>query len=113
VSRNQDVETETTSLIVACCVVIAVEKVTVLSRLLSAESIENNQQIKNSLAHSACYLIGSLQDINLYVVERTALYLETIKASSIKVCYLSVFLFSAHIYVYCVGNDDFGQFLVC
>jgi len=63
----------------------AVEKVTVLARLLSVDSIQNNHQIKTSLAHAACYLIGSLQDINLYVVERTALYLETIKASSIKV----------------------------
>jgi len=74
-------------LLCVCCVV-AVEKVTVLSRLLSIESIQNNQQIKTSLAHAACYLIGSLQDINLYVVDRTTLFLETIKASSIRVCYL-------------------------
>jgi len=69
-----------------------VEKVTVLARQLSAEYIQNNQLIKTSLAHAACYLIGSLQDINLYVVDRTALYLQTIKASSIKVCYLGILL---------------------
>jgi len=62
-----------------------VEKVTVLARLLSMDSIQNNQQIKTSLAHAVCYLIGSLQDINLYVVERTALYLETIRVSSVRV----------------------------
>jgi len=69
----------------ACCVVVTVEKVTVLARLLSVDSIQSNHLIKTSLAHAACYLISSLQDTNLYVVERTALYLETIKASSIKV----------------------------
>jgi len=67
------------------CAVVAVEKVTVLARLLSVNSIQNNQRIRTSLAHAFCYLIGSLQDINLYVVERATLYLETIKASSIKV----------------------------
>lgn len=72
------------------CFVVTVEKVTVLARLLSGDCVQNNHQIKTSLAHAACYLIGSLQDINLYVVERTALYLETIKASSVKVYLLSV-----------------------
>jgi len=67
-------------------VVVAVEKVTVVTRLLSVDSIQNNQQIRTSLAHAACCLISSLQDINLYVVQRTMLYLETINAASIKVC---------------------------
>jgi len=75
---------DTVHVLCVCCVV-AVEKVTVLARLLTVDSIQNNQQIKTSLAHAVCYLIGSLQDINLYVVERATLYLETIKASSIKV----------------------------
>jgi len=76
--------------VVHMCGVVTVEKVTVVARLLSVESIENNQQIKTSLAHAFCYLIGSLQDINLYVVERATLYLETIKASSIKVSSLDI-----------------------
>jgi hypothetical protein len=62
-----------------------VEKVTVMARLLNINYIQNNQQIRTSLAHAFCYLIGSLDDISLFVVQRTAVYLETIKASSIKV----------------------------
>jgi len=89
-------------MIVVCCVV-TVEKVTVLARLLSVDSIQNNQQIKTSLAHAACYLIGSLQDLSLYVVERTDLYLETIKASSIKVCHLSI---SSCVHMFLFGGND-------
>jgi len=90
--------------------VVTVEKVTALARLLSVSSIQNNHRIKTSLAHAACYLIGSLQDINLYVVERTALYLETIKASSIKVLWLSILngaymlvfgVYDLHVCIYC------------
>ena len=100
-------------MIVVCCLV-AVEKVTVLARLLTVDSIQNNQQIKTSLAHAACYLIGSLQDINLYVVERTALYLETIKASSIKVCCFSIsaVYHMFFLFVECV-NDTVGWLLAC
>ena len=63
----------------------AVEKVTVIARMLKVDSIQNNQQIKTSLAHAFCYLIGSLDDIHMVVVQRTAIYLETIKVASIKV----------------------------
>jgi len=81
--------------IVVCCAT-AVEKVTILARLLSIDSMQNNQQIRTSIAHAACCLIGSLEDINLYVVQRTTLYLETIKVSSTKVLYMCtyVYLFS-------------------
>ena len=86
------------------------EKVTVLARLLTVDTIQNNQLIKTSLAHAVCYLIGSLQDINLYVVDRATLYLETIKASSIRVCLLCV--------CFCYVSDDngknvTGEFLEC
>jgi len=88
----------------ALLTVNAVEKVTVLARLLSVDSIQNNHQIKTSLAHAACCLIDSLQDINLYVVERTALYLETIKASSIKV---HCFAEEIYVIIHHVWNDGF------
>ncbi len=38
-----------------------------------------------SLAHAFCYLIGCLNDVNTSVVQRTTLYLETIKDSALKV----------------------------
>ncbi|XP_074643701.1 protein unc-79 homolog [Tubulanus polymorphus] len=62
----------------------AVEKVTVLARLLDAKTIKNNQPILTALAHAFCYLVGSLDDINAAVAQRTMLYLETIKSQSLK-----------------------------
>ena len=64
---------------------LVVEKVTVLARLLKIEAILNNQVIMTSLAHAFCYLIGCLNDVNTSVVQRTTLYLETIKDSALKV----------------------------
>ncbi len=64
---------------------LPVEKVTVLARLLKIESIHNNQVIMTGLAHAFCYLIGCLNDTNTSIVERTTLYLETIKQSALRV----------------------------
>ena len=63
----------------------AVERVTVLARILKPETIRKNQPIMTSLSHAFCCLIGSLNDINSRVVQRTTIYLETIKDSAIKV----------------------------
>lgn len=62
----------------------AVEKVVVICRLLNADSIHNNQVIQTALSHAFCYLIGSLEDLNTAVSQRTIIYLETIKPSAIK-----------------------------
>ena len=56
-----------------------------IARLTSQDMIENNQQIMTSLAHAFCYLIGSLDDINSAVVQRTTLYLDTVKEASVHV----------------------------
>jgi len=62
----------------------ASEKTAVIARLITSKQIDHNQRIKNSLAHAFCYLIGSLDDVKSVVVQRTAHYLGTINASSIK-----------------------------
>lgn len=67
------------------CGYFPVEKVTMIARLTTRDMIENNQQIMTSLAHAFCYLIGSLDDINSAVVQRTTLYLDTIKQKSVEV----------------------------
>ncbi|XP_064602074.1 protein unc-79 homolog isoform X2 [Liolophura sinensis] len=61
-----------------------VEKVTVLARHLDSDMIRCNQVIQTTLAHAFCLLIGSLEDINAAVAQKTVLYLETIKPSAIK-----------------------------
>ncbi|XP_071164350.1 protein unc-79 homolog isoform X1 [Mytilus edulis] len=62
----------------------AVEKVTVLCRLLDLDSISHNQVLQTALAHAFCLLIGSLEDMNSAVAQRAVQYLETIKTSSIR-----------------------------
>ncbi|CAI9733136.1 QUALITY PROTEIN: unc-79 homolog [Octopus vulgaris] len=62
----------------------AVEKVVVICRLLDVDSIHNNQVVQTALSHAFCYLVGSLEDMNTAVSQRTIIYLETIKPSAIK-----------------------------
>jgi hypothetical protein len=63
----------------------AVERVTMIARFLNPALVENNPAILTSLAHAFCYLISSLTDINSAIQQRTAIYLQTIKQSSIRV----------------------------
>nr|KAG5704260.1 hypothetical protein BaRGS_012548 [Batillaria attramentaria] len=62
----------------------AVEKVTVLSRCLEPDTIRNNQVIQTSLAHAFCHMVGSVEDINSSVAQRTIMFLETIRPSGLK-----------------------------
>ena len=64
---------------------VPVEKATMFARLINPESVQNNQVILTALAHMFCYLIGCLGDVNSALVQRTGIYLDTIKASAIKV----------------------------
>ncbi|XP_053376174.1 protein unc-79 homolog isoform X2 [Mercenaria mercenaria] len=74
----------------------AVEKATVLARFMENESVMHNKTIKTAFAHIFCLLLGSLEDINAAVSQRTIQYLETIKASSIKcICQCLEFQFDA------------------
>ena len=65
-----------------------VEKVTVIARLVDPSAVENNQVILTTLAHIFCHLIGGLNDVHSAVVQRTSIYLDTIKDSGIRVCTL-------------------------
>ncbi|KAK7103573.1 protein unc-79 homolog isoform X3 [Littorina saxatilis] len=62
----------------------AVEKVTVLARCLEPETIRNNQVILTSLAHCFCHMVGSVEDINSAVAQRTIMFLETIRPGGLK-----------------------------
>ena len=61
------------------------EKVTVLARFLDPETIRNNQVILTSLAHCFCHMVGSVEDINSAVAQRTIMFLETIRPGGLKV----------------------------
>ncbi|XP_052267084.1 protein unc-79 homolog [Dreissena polymorpha] len=74
----------------------AVEKATVLARFMESDSVLHNKTIKTALAHIFCLLIGSLEDINAAICQRTIQYLETIKTASIKcICQCMEFQFDA------------------
>lgn len=78
------------------CRFAAVEKATVLARLLETDTVLHNKTIHTALAHIFCLLIGSLEDINSGVAQRASQYLETIKLSSIKcICQCLEFQFDA------------------
>ena len=68
------------------------EKVTVIARLVDPSAVENNQVILTTLAHIFCHLIGGLNDVHSAVVQRTSIYLDTIKDSGIRVCTLNLFV---------------------
>lgn len=63
----------------------AVEKVANLGRHLKSDFVKSNQPVLTSLAHAFCNLIGSLDDVNPAVAQRTILYLETINSKALKV----------------------------
>ncbi|XP_025104233.1 protein unc-79 homolog isoform X4 [Pomacea canaliculata] len=62
----------------------AVEKVTVLARCLESEMVRNNQVLQTSLAHAFCHMVGSVEDINSAVAQRTIMFLETIQPAGLK-----------------------------
>ena len=71
-------------------VFVTVEKATVLARFIETDSIMQNKTVKTAFAHIFCLLIGSLEDINASVSQKTIQYLETIKYSSVKVIVISL-----------------------
>ena len=56
-----------------------------LARCMESECVMHNKTIKTAFAHIFCLLVGSLEDINAAVSQRTIQYLETIKVTSVKV----------------------------
>ncbi|XP_055321973.1 protein unc-79 homolog isoform X3 [Sitodiplosis mosellana] len=56
----------------------AVERVTVITRFMDATPIRNEVGLQTALATAFCYLIASMDDLNVYVAQRSTLYLGTI-----------------------------------
>lgn len=62
-----------------------VERVTVIARFLDSTPLRNQQQLQSALANAFCYLISSMDDIDVQVAQRATLYLGTIHDRAIKV----------------------------
>nr|XP_018900718.1 PREDICTED: protein unc-79 homolog isoform X2 [Bemisia tabaci] len=62
----------------------AVERVTVIARFMDSTPLRNNLQLQAALANAFCYLICSLDDINVYTAQRATLFMGTIHDSAIK-----------------------------
>jgi hypothetical protein len=62
-----------------------VEHVTVIARFMDSTPLRSNLPLQAALANAFCYLISSMDDINVYVAQRATLYLGTIHDNAIKV----------------------------
>ncbi|CAH2007924.1 unnamed protein product [Acanthoscelides obtectus] len=67
-----------------CVRFTAVERVTVITRFLDSSPLRNLPQLQAALANALCYLISSMDDKNVYVAQRAALYLGTVHDSAVK-----------------------------
>ena len=65
----------------------AVEKVTMIARLLEKENIKSHNIAMSALAHCLTYLVGAVEDVCTPVHLRAVTMLGTIKASSLKILY--------------------------
>lgn len=61
----------------------AVERVTVISRFMDSTPIRSEVGLQTALATAFCYLIASMDDLNVYVAQRATLYLGTIHDKAI------------------------------
>ncbi|XP_021924860.1 protein unc-79 homolog isoform X4 [Zootermopsis nevadensis] len=63
---------------------VAVERVTVIARFMDSTPLRSNLTLQAALANAFCYLISSMDDINVHVAQRATLYLGTIHDNAIK-----------------------------
>ncbi|CAH2242907.1 jg14477 [Pararge aegeria aegeria] len=61
----------------------AVERVTMLIRFMDGSPIKTSLPLQAALATAFCYLISSMDDINVYVAQRATLYIGTIHDNAI------------------------------
>lgn len=61
----------------------AVERVTVITRFMDATPIRSEVGLQTALATAFCYLITSMDDMSVYVAQRSTLYLGTIHDQAI------------------------------
>lgn len=79
-----------------------VERVTLIARFMDSTPLRNVISLQAALANAFCYLIASMDDINVYVAQRATLYLGTIHDTAMRVrfIYLRFFVFVQMIYEY-------------
>ena len=63
---------------------ITVEKVVVMGRFLGMSSVHQCPGLQAAIAHAFCFLISSLDDINVAVAQRAYLYLTTLPDSGLR-----------------------------
>ncbi|XP_063378165.1 protein unc-79 homolog [Cydia fagiglandana] len=61
----------------------ALEKVTVIIRFMDGSPVRTSLPLQTALATAFCYLISSMDDINVYVAQRATLYIGTIHDNAI------------------------------
>jgi protein unc-79 len=64
--------------------VFEVERVTVIARFLDTTPLKNQQALHSALANAFCYLISSMDDLNVQVAQRATLFLGTIHDRAVK-----------------------------
>lgn len=81
---------------------MTVERVTLIARFMDSTPLRNVISLQAALANAFCYLIASMDDINVYVAQRATLYLGTIHDTAMRVrfIYLRFFVFVQMIYEY-------------
>ncbi|CAK1545778.1 unnamed protein product [Leptosia nina] len=62
----------------------AVERVTMLIRFMDGSPVKTSLPLQTALATAFCYLISSMDDINVYVAQRATLYIGTIHDNAIE-----------------------------
>lgn len=63
----------------------AVERVTVIARFMDSTPLRTEVNLQAALATAFCHLIASMDDINVYVAQRSTMYLGTVHDTSIRV----------------------------
>lgn len=67
----------------------AVERVTVIARFMDSTPLRTEVNLQAALATAFCHLIKSMDDINVYVAQRSTLYLGTIHDTAIRVSWIT------------------------
>ncbi|XP_076392326.1 UNC-79 domain-containing protein isoform X3 [Megachile rotundata] len=63
---------------------VAVERVTLIARFMDSTPLRNVMSLQAALANAFCYLIASMDDNNVYVAQRSTLYLGTIHDTAMR-----------------------------
>ncbi|XP_053615401.1 protein unc-79 homolog isoform X1 [Plodia interpunctella] len=62
----------------------ATERVTIIIRFMDGSPIKTSLPLQTALATAFCYLISSMDDINVYVAQRATLYIGTIHDNAVE-----------------------------